>query len=153
MPDSPALRSRELQGSVIGVGVIFHDEPADLHEVVAVAANREMHGIGRTILWQMRAILGVAEIAALSEFLVRRRDSLMSRRGTVPGKTVAERETPAMRPQFGLVPDGRKEVGTGHEPSQELGLRLIVTWVGLLKPKKSSRGMRPRQLLLLFSDG
>lgn len=114
MLDSPAFGSRELQGSMIGVSVVLHDQPADLHEVVAVTANRKVDGIGHAILRQVWAIAGITEVAALAEFLVGRRDAFVSGGRAVPGKTIAQRKAPAMRPQLGFVPDGRKEVGTGQ---------------------------------------
>lgn len=120
MLPSPAFGPCELQGSVIGMCVVFHHEPADLHEIVAITSNTEVNGIGRAVLRQVRAIAGVTEITVLSEFLVRGRDSFVSRRCAISGKAIAEREASTMRPQFGFVPNGRKEIRTGQEPSLEL---------------------------------
>lgn len=123
MLGAPAGRPRELQGSVIGVRMVFHHEPADLHDAIAVTANAEVNGIGGAILRKVRTVGGVSEIAALAEFLVGRCDALVSRSRAVPGETIAERKTTPMRPHLGLVPRCRKEIRTGQEASQEPQLR------------------------------
>ncbi len=118
MPLAPADRSSELQRSVVAMRVIFDANPAHLHDAIVIAADTEVHSIGRTVLRKMRAVAGVAEIAALPEFLVGRCYALVSRGGAVPGETIAEREASAMRPQFGIVSNRRKEIRTSQEPSQ-----------------------------------
>lgn len=150
MLDSPAFRSRELQGSVIGVSVGFHDEPADLHYAVAVTANTKVNGIGRAIWRQVRAVAGIAEVAALPKFVVRRRDSFVSRRGTVPGKAIAKRKASTMRPEFGIVPNGRKEIRTGQKASLELGL-IDYCSPGRAVEIRGNRKLKPKpDVLLLF---
>ena len=115
---APPDRSREFQSSVRGVRVILHPEPADLDNAIAVIADAEMHSIGRTILRQVRAIAGIAEIAALSEFVVRRRRTFISRSRASAGETITEREAAAMRPELCVTTNGRKKIGTGQEPSR-----------------------------------
>lgn len=114
MLDPPTNRPGELQGAVIGTGVVLHQHPADLDDALAVATNTEVHGIGCSILRQVRASARISEIAALTKFLVRRNDALMTGRGAVSGKTIAQRKATTMRPQLCIVPNGRKEVGTGQ---------------------------------------
>ncbi len=66
----PTFRSCELQVAVIGVRVVFHDDPADLHEIIAITANAEVHGVGGAILRQMRTVAGITEVAVLPKFVV-----------------------------------------------------------------------------------
>ncbi len=115
---TPTNRSRELQRSVIAMRVVFDAHPADLDHAFAVTADAEVNRVGGPILRQVRAMAGVTEITAVPEFLVGRCDALVAGSGAMPGETVAERKASAMRPHLGIVPNRRKEIRTGQEPSQ-----------------------------------
>lgn len=80
---APAHGSRELQGSVVAMRVVLDAHPADLHDTIAIAADAEVHSIGGPVLRKVRTVGGVAEIAALPEFLVGRRYALVSRGSAV----------------------------------------------------------------------
>ena len=102
--------------------MVLHRHPADLHDSFGILGNTKVDGIRRAILRQVRTFAGVTEVAAVREFPVGWHNAFMSWRGAMPGKTVTQRESSPVRPQFGVVPNRRKEIGTGQEPSQGLGL-------------------------------
>lgn len=105
--------------------MVLHGNPANLDDAVAVIAYTEVHGVSRAVLRQVRAITRIAKIAALPKFVVGRHDTFMSRRGAVSGEAVSERQSPTVRPQLGIMPNGREKVRTGQESSQELKLRPL----------------------------
>lgn len=78
--------------------VVFNAYPADLHDTVAVSANREVNSVRLTILRKVRAGGGVPEIAALPEFLVGWCHALVSRSGAMAVKAIAEGKAAPMRP-------------------------------------------------------
>jgi hypothetical protein len=118
MLGAPTGRSRKLQGSVRGVSVILHQQPADLHYAIDVTADAEVYGIGRTILREMRTVAGVAEIAALAELRVGKSNAFMPRSRASAGETITEREAAAMRPELCVTTNGREKIRTGQEPSR-----------------------------------
>jgi hypothetical protein len=103
--------------------MVLHHNPANLDNAFLVTTDAEVHSIRRAILRQVRAVAGVTKVAALSEFPFRRRHAFIAGRGAVTGKAIAQRKATPVRPQFGIMSNGRKEVGTGQATSLEWVLR------------------------------
>lgn len=133
MPREPRVRgSRELQGSVRGVGVILHEHPADLYDRVGVGSDTEVDGVGSALARKMDTVGRITKITAPAELVVGRQGVISTGSRTAPDETVAQRKASPMRPEFGFMTKDGEEVRASHNDLVEI-IANIVAPVSLLK--------------------
>jgi hypothetical protein len=118
-------RSVELQAAMTGLRMILYEEPGNPDHSVAITTNAEVNGIGMTFRREMRAVIGISKIAALTQSVVGGRTRGVGSRAAAH-KAIAERQAATEWPQLGIVPGDRKEIGTGHEVLGTGILRAIL---------------------------